>query len=119
MYTMAEFARRLDRLEEESGRFLALASNIDGAQRLICAQLERIEIKLDERPSGVEFDTMRRGLESVRARPRMVPTTPAELELIGPTWLGKAKLSGFSGVTIVAVLMAGLGGLIAWLLLRR
>jgi len=113
--TTDELERRIDRLEIEDGRFLRLASGIQASQTLILEWLERIEAKLDERPSGVMYDGLRRGLESVRAKQR----PSRELELVGPAWLGKAKLSGFSGLTLVAVLAAALAGLVAWLLLRR
>ncbi|HMG13328.1 MAG TPA: hypothetical protein VK571_09140 [Gemmatimonadaceae bacterium] len=118
MPTTDELERRIDRLEERNGQFLRMASGIEASQTLILEWLVRIEGRVGER-SGIELDNLRRGLDSLRARTREgTPVTLRELELIGPTWLGKAKLSGFSGVTIVFVVVVGLAGLIAWRMLR-
>ncbi len=108
--------RRLAMLESERGE---IAGELGGMKVMLEGQgkqLTAIQDLLEERPSRVEFAQMNARVESVRARSRL-PSPSQDFELEGPGGF-KAKLSGFSGVTIVVTLVVGVAGLVAWLMLK-
>lgn len=79
--------------------------------------LERIELELEQRPSRVEFmlEEQKRALESIRVKGRSPLQSLLELE--GPGGF-RAKLLGFGGLTLVAAVLTGVVGVVAWLLLK-
>jgi chromosome segregation ATPase len=107
--------RRVSTLESERGDIMRELGELSGHVKGAREDVAEIKALLEERPSRVEFVQQQRAIESVRAKRRSV--LPSLVEFEGPAGL-KAKLSGFSGVTIVVVLVTALAGLGLWVAVR-
>lgn len=84
-----------DKVDEDRGVIMGELGEIRGTQQAILSQLTALSDKLDDRPSRVEMEAMKKSRSLFPALTKM--------EVEGP-WNLKFKLFGVSGITIVVVL---------------